>query len=162
MTKTNLKSIAENQNNMLNGYNYAPHFRGKVREIRSMGYNPVHALLEFTDNSLREKCGSKNIIVKLHKSVYPPYILDRISVLDDGCGMNFEQLRESFIFNIVKERESGDIGKFHVGGKYAAIALGEEVVYFSKEKGCAIVGLHADVRQMQENNSFAPTELVRM
>jgi hypothetical protein len=165
MTKTNLSNITEQLssmalgNNHLGGYNYTPHFRGKVQEIRSMGYNPISAVLEFIDNSLRKSCGSKSVILKLHPTIESPSYLDRISVLDDGCGMNFNQLCESFIFNLVKNRENGDIGKFHVGGKYAAISLAEELMILSKEIDGKISGLYADVRQMQENNSFAPTEI---
>lgn len=166
MSTPNLSAISEQlsgsafvSNNTLNGYSFDPHFRGKVREIRGMGYTPITAILEFTDNSVRLKCGSTRVVVKLHRTYDPPYYLDRISVLDNGCGMTYQELCNSFIFNVVKERDDGDIGKFHVGGKYAAIALGDELMIISKRKGGDIVGLYADVRQMQVKNSFAPTEV---
>ena len=100
---------------------FQPHFNGKVIEIRHMGYNLISAILELTDNSARKSCSSKKVRVILQKENLQ---LNRISVIDDGCGMSFEKLCESFIFNLLKERADGDIGKFHVGMKSALIAMG--------------------------------------
>ena len=159
MSKVTLAQKSEEMTNVLNGFRFDPHFRGKVREIRAMGYTLFTAILEFIDNSVRRRCGSKHVIIKLHRTIEPPYLLDRISILDDGCGMTMTELCDSFIFNVVKDREDGDIGKFHVGGKYAAIAKSDEFSIISKKKDGDIVGLYADVRQMQERNSFAPTAI---
>ena len=45
---------------------FAPHFNGKVIEIRAMGYDLIAAILELTDNSVRMNCGSKFVRVILH------------------------------------------------------------------------------------------------
>ena len=137
-------------------YNYTPHFNGKVIEIRHMGYDFIDALLELTDNSAAKKCLSKNIYVILHEGVDKR--LSAVSVIDDGNGMDFKNLKESFIFNLLKVREEGDIGKFHVGMKYAAIVIGSDITILSR-RNAKTVGLWADIETMSSLDSFNPTEL---
>jgi hypothetical protein len=135
---------------------FAPHFNGKVIEIRAMGYDLIAAILELTDNSVRMNCGSKFVRVILHKD---GGLLHRVSILDDGSGMVHEKLKESFIFNLMKEREDGDIGKYHVGMKYALIALGSQITILSRVANGCIVGIFADIDQMAARNSFKPCEV---
>ena len=135
---------------------FQPHFNGKVIEIRHMGYNLISAILELTDNSARKSCSSKKVRVILQKENLQ---LNRISVIDDGCGMSFEKLCESFIFNLLKERADGDIGKFHVGMKYALIAMGSQITLLTRELGGKIVGIFADIESMASRNSFKPCEI---
>ena len=135
---------------------FLPHFNGKVIEIRAMGYDLIAAILELTDNSVRMNCGSKFVRVILHKD---GTLLHRVSILDDGSGMVHEKLKESFIFNLMKEREDGDIGKYHVGMKYALIALGSQITILSRVANGCIVGIFADIDQMAARNSFKPCEV---
>jgi hypothetical protein len=135
---------------------FMPHFNGKVLEIRHMGYNLISAILELTDNSARKTCSSKQVRVILQKD---NVLLNRVSVLDDGCGMSYEKLRDSFIFNLLKERQDGDIGKFHVGMKYALIAMGSQITLLSREVKGKIVGIFADIESMASRNSFKPCEV---
>jgi hypothetical protein len=135
---------------------FHPHFNGKVIEIRAMGYNTVAAILELTDNSVRLNCGSKLVRTILHKEAN---LLYRVSILDDGIGMGFDKLKESFIFNLVKDREKGDIGKYHVGMKYALIAMGSQITIISRVANGSIVGIFADIDQMSARNSFRPCEV---
>ena len=135
---------------------YLPHFDGKVVEIRHMGYDFLDALLELTDNSAAKTCLSKNISVILHDCKEKRLMC--ISVIDNGKGMDFDSLRESFIFNLLKARAEGDIGKFHVGMKYAAIVIGSDITILSRRNG-KTVGLWADIDKMAGLDSFSPTEL---
>ena len=134
---------------------FRPRFNGKVTEIRAMGYTPLGAILELTDNSVRKMCLSKKVRTILHKK---DTFLDRISVIDDGIGMSFEKLCQAFIFNFVKPREEGDIGKFHVGMKYSQIVLGSQITILSRVTGGQMVGLFADIDQMIDSDTFVPTE----
>jgi hypothetical protein len=143
-------------NSELKVKDYTPHFDGKVIEIRHMGYDFLDALLELTDNSAAKKCLSKNIYVILHEGVDKR--LSAVSVIDDGNGMDFKNLKESFIFNLLKVREEGDIGKFHVGMKYAAIVIGSDITILSR-RNAKTVGLWADIETMSSLDSFNPTEI---
>ena len=135
---------------------FHPHFNGKVVEIRAMGYNLIAAILELTDNSVRENCKSNQIRTILHKETN---LLNRVSILDDGNGMTHEKLKESFIFNLIKDRENGDIGKYHVGMKYACISIGSHITILSRVANGSIVGIFADIEQMSARNSFKPCEI---
>jgi len=135
---------------------FQPHFNGKVIEIRHMGYDLISAILELTDNSVRKSCSSKKVRVILQKD---NLLLNRISIIDDGCGMSHEKLCESFIFNLLKDREDGDIGKFHVGMKYALIAMGSQITLLTRELDGKIVGIFADIESMASRNSFKPCEI---
>jgi hypothetical protein len=136
--------------------NYLPHFNGKVVEIRHMEYDFLDALLELTDNSAAKTCLSTNISVILHECKEKRLMC--ISVIDNGKGMDLNSLRESFIFNLLKTRAEGDIGKFHVGMKYAAIVIGSDITILTRRNG-KTVGLWADIDKMVGLDSFSPTEL---
>ena len=135
---------------------FLPHFNGKVVEIRAMGYTLISAILELTDNSVGKKCSAKDVKVFVHRD---NTLLNRISVLDDGCGMSYKKLLESFVFNLLKDREDGDIGKYHVGMKYALIALGSQITLLSHTPGGDIVGIYADIGAMADRNTFTPCEM---
>jgi len=135
---------------------FLPHFNGKIQEIRSMGYDFIGALLELTDNSARCDCNSSNIDVVIHSDQKQ---LSRISVIDDGRGMTFEGLKQAIVFNLLKHRDHGDIGKFHVGLKYASIVIGDHITILTHQAGNTVSGIHLDITQMKELNTFTPTDM---
>jgi hypothetical protein len=135
---------------------FLPHFNGKVQEIRSMGYDFIGAVLELTDNSARRNCKSSRIDVVLHAD---DKLLGRVSVIDDGRGMTFDGLKEAIVFNLLKARDDGDIGKFHVGLKYASIVIGDFITILSKTGDGCCSGVHLDISQMKEMDTFTPTDM---
>lgn len=138
-------------------FNYTPTFPGILKQALANGYNLLHATLEFTDNSISKH--TSNLQVILDKTDVKPYLLNRITVIDDGDGMTSQGLKESFIIaNSKSSREDNDIGSFCVGMKYAAMNLGTSITLISKVEGGLTVGLHANIEQMKINNSFRPTE----
>jgi len=138
-------------------FNYGPTFRGILKQALANGYNLQYATLEFTDNSLSKR--SSEVQVILEKTETKPYMLDRLTVFDDGDGMTSQSLKESFVIAGTKDnREDDDIGAFCVGMKYAAMNIGSNITIISKTQGGSIVGLHANVEQMKVNNAFDPTE----
>ena len=136
---------------------YLPHFNGKVIEIRAMGYNLYTAIYELIDNSVSKTCGSKQVRIILY---FKDQRLNRITIIDDGVGMTIQQLREAIVFNLIKARHVGDIGKFHVGMKYAFISLGSDITMISKKENGTMVGVHMNIEQMEELDTFAPTDIV--
>ena len=135
---------------------FAPHFNGKVIEIRALGYNLFSCILELTDNSISTTCGSKAVRVIMY---FKDQRLHRITIMDDGVGMSIGQLCEAIILNLIKGREVGDIGKFHVGMKYALITMGSEIIIISKKEHSQTVGIRMNIDQMQEHDTFEPTEI---
>ena len=135
---------------------FAPRFNGKPIEIRAKGYTVHSCILELIDNSIRKTCGSKYIRVIMY---FKDQRLNRITVMDDGVGMTKEQLCEAIVFNLIKQRDAGDIGKFHVGMKYALITLGSEIIIITKKEHSHPVGIRMNIEQMQEQDTFEPTEI---
>jgi hypothetical protein len=134
---------------------YRSPFAGILTWILSVGYDLRSSILELTDNSLSKI--SSNLRVILFKEAK---LLSRVIVVDDGIGMSFQTLCESFIIaNVKGERDSEDIGKFGIGMKSAIMNMGRQIIILSRVAGGNIVGLYADVDQMKENNSPSPTEV---
>lgn len=149
--------LMSSDSSMSTDVSYAPHFNGKVIEIRAMGYNLYTAIYELIDNSVSKTCGSKRVRIILY---FKDQRLHRISIIDNGVGMTIKQLREAIIFNLIKVRQEGDIGKFHVGMKYAFISLGSDITMISKKENGTMVGVHMNIEQMEELDTFAPTDIV--
>ena len=135
---------------------FSPHFNGKVIEIRAMGYDMYTAVYELVDNPLSQACGSNHIRVIMY---FKGQRLYRIIITDNGVGMTIGQLREALIFNKIKARQVGDIGKFHVGMKYAFISLGSDITLISKKENGTMIGVHMNIEQMEELNTFIPTNI---
>ena len=138
---------------------YRSPFAGILTWLLSVGYNLLSSVLELTDNSLSKT--SSNLRVILFKEVMNSVtLLSRIIVIDDGIGMTFQTLCESFIIANVKDaRDSEDIGKFGIGMKSAIMNMGTHIIILSRVAGGNIVGLFADVDQMKLLNSPSPTEV---
>ena len=140
-------------------FDYTPRFDGKINEIRCMTYSQPSALLELTDNPLPK--GATSIKTYCHRSTETgnTKMLDALSVLDNASGMTYSALQEAWVFHTVKEgRCSEDIGKFHVGMKYAAIYMANDITIVSKVKGGGFVGLYANVKKMRSLKKWDPTE----
>lgn len=138
---------------------YRSPFAGILTWLLSVGYNLLSSVLELTDNSLSKT--SSNLRVILFKEVMNSVtLLSRIIVVDDGIGMSFQTLCESFIIaNVKNDRGSEDIGKFGIGMKSAIMNMGTHIIILSRVAGGNIVGLFADVDQMKLLNSPSPTEV---
>ena len=140
-------------------FDYTPRFDGKINEIRCMTYSQPSALLELTDNPLPK--GATSIKTYCHRSTESgnTKMLDALSVLDNASGMTYKELQEAWVFHTVKEgRCSEDIGKFHVGMKYAAIYMANDITIVSKVKGGGFVGLYANVKKMRSLKKWEPTD----
>jgi hypothetical protein len=143
---------------MSTSVNFIPRVFGLFQILLATGYDLLYSILEYTDNSISKQ--AKNVKVVLGKeSRALNSLIDRIIVYDDGIGMNFMRLMESFVIaNTTEEdRDDTDIGKFHVGMKSAAINQGTKISILSKEKDGSLVGLFADITRMCTTNSYEPT-----
>ena len=156
MTESKTIIKAYNKSMQEEDLQYLPHFNGRVVEIRAKSYDFITALLELTDNSARKNCESSNINIILHAD---NKLLSRITEYDNGKGMTFNELKQAVILNLVKERIDGDIGKFHVGMKYASIVIGNNIVILSRTPNGTISGMYLDIGQMSECNTYTPTDV---
>jgi len=141
-----------------NNFNFAAPFAGILQLLLATGYNLAYCILELLDNSISKKSRHIRVELSAEKRDGP---LTRITVSDDGTGMDFQQLCESFVISQVpKDRDSDDIGKFGVGMKSAIMNMGTNISIISKvSNDKPIVGLNADIEMMKTNNTYKPTLL---
>ena len=136
-------------------FNFTPPFPGILQLLRHTGYNLEYSILELTDNSISKK--SKDIRVKLF-SEKPTGPLTRITVSDDGSGMDYDTLLNAFIISQRhRDRDDDDIGKFNVGMKSAVMNMGNNISIISKVIDKPTVGIFCDIMMMETNNTYEPT-----
>ena len=100
-----------------------------VESLRSIGYTVETAIADIIDNSI--SAGAINISVRFRWSEGKPWV----AVLDDGCGMTPEQLREAMRFGTqspLLERAKHDLGRFGLGLKTASISQCRRLTVCSK------------------------------
>lgn len=99
--------------------------------IRSIGYTFESALADIIDNSISS--GASNIHINF-SSISPAYI----SILDDGCGMNPDELRQAMKYgskDVREKREKEDLGRFGLGLKTASLSQCKRLTVISKKDG---------------------------
>ena len=102
---------------------------------RSVGYrNPIYALAEIIDNSVEAK--SKHIeILCAEKYVYlskrHTRHLEKIAIIDDGVGMNKEELWNSLIAGEGTHHDTKGIGKFGLGLTQSSMSQCKHVTVYS-------------------------------
>lgn len=126
--------------------------------IASIGYDAEVALCDIIDNSFDAQCRRVEVVVA-------PLILatgdetgaiDHFLIADDGTGMSPDELVNALKIGSDRTYQGDSLGKFGIGLKSAALALGNRLTVISKttESGqpvCAILSARA---VMTENEYF--------
>lgn len=95
---------------------------------QDMGHDQESAINDLIDNSI--DAGAKNILIK---ATNLNGIINSISIIDDGAGMNEERFIKSFAMANDCPHKSNDAGKYGVGGNTAAFFLASKKQIFSTE-----------------------------
>lgn len=117
--------------------------------IRSIGYTFESALADIIDNSISS--GASNIHINF-SSISPAYI----SILDDGCGMNLDELRQAMKYgskDVREKREKEDLGRFGLGLKTASLSQCKRLTVISKKDG-HIYGARWDLDIIQKKQAW--------
>lgn len=117
--------------------------------IRSIGYTFESALADIIDNSISS--GASNIHINF-SSISPAYI----SILDDGCGMNPDELRQAMKYgskDVREKREKEDLGRFGLGLKTASLSQCKRLTVISKKDG-HIYGARWDLDIIQKKQAW--------
>lgn len=108
-----------------------PNISNFINSIRDIGYNFNIAVSDLLDNCL--DAGARNIeIIGLIK---PEMFLE---ILDDGCGMDNDELREAMRLatkNSKAKRAEDKLGKFGLGLKTASFSQCKKLTVISKKNG---------------------------
>lgn len=117
--------------------------------IRSIGYTFESALADIIDNSISS--GASNIHINF-SSISPAYI----SILDDGCGMNLDELRQAMKYgskDVREQRDKEDLGRFGLGLKTASLSQCKKLTVISKKDG-QIFGARWDLDLIQREQDW--------
>ena len=109
-----------------------PEASSMIETFRAIGYSIETAIADVIDNSIT--AGAKNIWVDYNWKGSKT----TLSILDDGTGMNNEQLIQAMrpgSRNPLEERSSNDLGRFGLGLKTASFSQSRKFTVFSKAKG---------------------------
>lgn len=89
-----------------------------IEGLRDTGYNLDSAIADIVDNSIAAK--AKKVWIDI------AYLLDdipRVTIIDDGTGMNLDDLRNAMKYGAKPREEKGSLGKFGLGLKTASSSI---------------------------------------
>ena len=109
-----------------------------IEKLVSSGYkNPTYAMAEIIDNSVDAK--AKNIDIVLVEEITKEggrqsRFISEVFFIDDGTGMNLEQINGCLKFSEGAGTANSRIGTFGVGLPNSSIFVGRRVEVYSKDK----------------------------
>lgn len=126
-----------------------------INSMRSIGYDFETAVADIVDNSITAQCQEININfpISTKSSKY-------LQIVDDGIGMNRNELIEAMRFGSVKHdlRSAHDLGRFGLGLKTASISQCRKFSLISKKDG-EINGFYWDLDKIGLENSWDMFEM---
>lgn len=121
----------------------------------SSGYTMESAIADIIDNSI--SAYAKNILI-----IWNPKQKDILRIIDDGIGMNKNELRDSIILakKSVKDRNNlNDLGKFSVGLKTASMSYANKLKIVTKQKLKTYIAVEIDFLRIKENEKWLATTI---
>ncbi|MBC8549651.1 MAG: ATP-binding protein [Candidatus Brocadiales bacterium] len=130
---------------------HSPSPKSHIKTLMRIGYTLNSAVADIIDNSIT--AGAKNI------EVYAPPGMDEptISILDDGCGMDLDDLTENMRIGCKdpeEERQEGDLGRFGSGMKTASFSQARQLTVVTRKQGSALVAARWDIDKIEESDSW--------
>jgi len=116
-----------------------------------IGYTLNSAVADVIDNSITAGASSISIYA-------PPGLEDPvISILDDGCGMNLDELTQNMRIGCKdpsNKRNEGDLGRFGSGMKTASFSQARQLTVISRKRGQSLVAARWDIDKIEESNAW--------
>ena len=122
-----------------------------IEAYTGVGYTLKTSLADLIDNSITAQ--AKNIWLNFHWDG----VNSAISVLDNGIGMNDEELSEAMRpggKNPIEVRDKSDLGRFSLGLKTASWAQCRCLSVFSKKKSHQIHSMSWDLDYVTKHNEW--------
>jgi hypothetical protein len=144
-----------NYNDIENTAAAEPCASSMILTFRAIGYNLETAVADIIDNSI--SANAKNIWFNSEWQGGDSVI----TILDDGCGMNNEELVQAMkpgAKNPMDERAEKDLGRFGLGLKTASFSQCQTLTVISKKAGFAPVYWMWDLNYVNRTNRW---ELIR-
>lgn len=127
-----------------------PEAGAMIESTRSLGYSFHDAVADIIDNSV--SAGAENIELVCDYDCAEPFL----SVFDDGCGMDDEELRSAMTYgskNPLDARRDDDLGRFGLGLKVASLSQCSRLTVLSK-KNDEINGYCWDLDEVRRDNQW--------
>ena len=132
-------------------YDNTPNPSKFLESYRYLGYSNYSAIADLVDNSF--DAGADSIWITTERIESNSF---RITISDDGSGMDKEILSQAFRLGAITERDpEKDLGKYGVGSASAALSLGRRTVVITKAEDSQYLVKVLDLDYMIEENSFA-------
>jgi hypothetical protein len=132
---------------------------GEIRAKKHDNRKLTHSIADVVDNSIDGGAMNIDIYIDENRSSTPdPYgrVMQCIKIIDDGRGIEAENLAGIIEFNTTREYLSTDLGSFGLGLKDALLAHGDEITVFSKTEGqnWAMVRLSAELSEANKDWTY--------
>jgi hypothetical protein len=130
---------------------HSPSPKSHIKTLMRIGYTLNSAVADVIDNSVTAE--AKNI------EVYAPPGMDEptISILDDGIGMDLDELTENMRIGCKdpdETRQKGDLGRFGSGMKTASFSQARRLTVVTRKKGHPIVAARWDIDKVEKTDSW--------
>lgn len=109
-----------------------PRATALVESLRGLGYTAGGALADVIDNSISAGARTVRVDVEWNDGT------GRVTILDDGCGMDDASLERAMRLgdrSPMEERDAADLGRFGLGLKTASFSQGRRLTVASKKDG---------------------------
>jgi len=111
----------------------SPHASSLIQSMRDLGYSLETAIADLIDNSITAKSDNVKIFLKLNETER-----SCLAIIDNGSGMNDEQLMEAMrpgSRNPREKRSKHDLGRFGLGLKTASFSQCKSLTVVTRSNG---------------------------
>lgn len=132
-------------------FDHSPSPRSHIKTLMRIGYTLNSAVSDVIDNSIAAE--AKNIEVYSPPGMQEPII----SILDDGCGMDLDELIANMRIGCKdpgEERRKGDLGRFGSGMKTASFSQARQLTVVTRKEGYPLVAARWDIDKIEETDTW--------
>ena len=129
-----------------------------IDSMRSSGYRDTsYAVAELVDNAIDAGAKHVEIICRETRNPNGRYYLDKIAVLDNGHGMNSQELRSSLLFGDgTRGGNPKDIGKYGMGLPNSSLSQCKRVEVYSWQNSAKPMYSYLDVDEVKKGRREIP------
>ncbi|WP_462171612.1 ATP-binding protein [Pseudoalteromonas xiamenensis] len=125
--------------------------------ISKIGYEPYTAIMDLVDNSVTAEAGNIWISLDLKegKSLKSRNSVKSYMIIDDGCGMDEEGVKNAFALGSNDKLYKDDsLSKYGLGLKSAGLSLGSKISIISKKNNKITKKYIFDSKKIKKENKF--------
>lgn len=129
-----------------------------VDALRNCGYTNDTAIADIIDNSLEVEVNSSNIKVEFTKTKDDKGVrrtINEIRIIDDGCGMDMETLKEAMSLGAETGKDENNLGMYGAGLKTASLSIGKSLRVLTKTEDGELLMAYLDIDiEYSDENPF--------